>query len=244
MHPKPSIYAARFRGLKASGLILIACLIVIAFYQLPAGKTLSLNVMSALHDHLEGMGPWASLLYVTVGATLLLAGLPRGVYCLLGGTLFDFWSALLLSTAGSLAGSFGGFLLARRLGGNRIRLYNSQRYLRIKEHLKNNGFTVILLARLCPATNNLLINTLAGFSTITPGKFLAGSALGFLPSSAILIIIGSGIAVADATRMLAGLLCFIVASVVMLVHQNRIGRTADIWRAVTKNDELDRSALQ
>lgn len=203
------------------------------FHFTSLGSTLSYDHTSALRQRLNQTGSWAPAFFVALGAGSLILGLPRSAYCLLGGALFDFWPGVTWCIAGSLAGSLAIFTIARLLGRGWVYRRWGQRYQRLEQRMRSDGFVVILLARLCPATNNLLINGLAGISTVNTGSFLGASLAGFAPSTAILVLMGSGVAVADSTRMVISLALFIIATLCTIQYYRRSGLAGDVWRDLT-----------
>lgn len=218
-------------ALIAAGLAMIA-----AIHLTPLGNSLGLDHVPVLRHHLELAGPWAPALFITLGAGSLMVGLPRAAYCLLGGALFDFWHGLAWCIAGSLAGSLAAFAIARTLGRDWFYQRWGQRYARIEDRMRSDGFVVVLLARLCPATNNLLINGLAGISAVRAGSFFRASLAGFAPSTAILVLMGSGVAVADFTRTLISLGLFALATLVTITYYHRTGIAGEVWHDLTSRE--------
>lgn len=206
---------------------------LVALYYASRITRLQLEDVAWVRDQLARAGAWAPLVFVLAGAAIVGAGAPRSAYCVLGGAMFGWWEGLLWSNAGSLLGSLGGFAVARRLGREWVYLHWGKQHERLEELLRRDGFMVILWSRLCPVTHNLLINGLAGASTIRTGSFLLASALGFLPSSAMLVLTGSGFALASMARTGIGLVLFLGVSLLATHYFRRSVKTAGL-RALFK----------
>jgi uncharacterized membrane protein YdjX (TVP38/TMEM64 family) len=208
----------------------------------PLGKDLSQDQIPNLRARLELAGSAAWLGYIFIGTLMVAAGLPRSIYCLLGGALFDFWAGFAWSMIGSLTGSYAGFAIIRWIGRDWLDRRWGKKYDRLKYRLRQEGFIVVLLSRLCPATNNFLVNSLAGISSVRSRSFIVASLMGFLPSSAIFVLMGSGVAVANSTRLLISAILFTAATIGTLMYYHRSGLAHDIWQdlmagGANRNDE-------
>ena len=158
--------------------------------------------------------PRRELYFVLASSLLIMAGVPRLVFCALGGFAFGFWEGLLWSTLGSLLGSFAAFRAARwggrewlsaRFGGRRF----FQRIVHARPTIAS-----VALARLLPVANGI-INVGLALSRVSDRVFVLGSLAGFLPQGVVATIVGSGLAhdlpwVGAAQIALAGVLLLAV----------------------------------
>ena len=150
--------------------------------------------------------PGTDLLYVAsrdpftltlLGAALCAIGLPRQIVCYAAGGAFGVEAGIAVALAAQLLGcaidvamarTFLRAWVARRLGG---------RLARIDRALSRRPFVATLTLRLLPVGNNLLTNLVAGVSGLAVAPFLAASALGFLPQTAVFVLAGAGVETAS-----------------------------------------------
>jgi uncharacterized membrane protein YdjX (TVP38/TMEM64 family) len=232
-------HLSRPPAIKMLLLLVIAVAALTIVYLTPIRQLIDLDRLPQWQEWLNQWGWRAPVWYIFVGALLLSMGVPRVVYCALGGALFGFWAGLVWANLGSIIGSVGGFVVARILGREWVYLRWGNRYPQLERRLNHNGFLVILLVRLCPITNNFLINGLAGISMVRWWAFILGSAIGFLPSSIFLVLMGSGVAVADHIRTGMGLLLFITATLLTLRYFRSSAITAQVMKELIGRDQLD-----
>ena len=195
---------------------ILGCLL--AVYFTPLGDAIDFDSIPRWRERLAQAGPWAPLIFVFAGGALVGAGAPRMLYGILGGAVFGFWAGSLWANLGGLFGSMGGFLVARYLGREWVHLRWGHRFEGLETRMRRQGFVIILLVRLCPISNNFLTNCLAGVSPIRWWSFLLASALGFIPTSVILVMMGAGVAGADHYKTAISLVLFVGATVATLLY--------------------------
>lgn len=219
--------------------IIVICVFLgmMALYYTGKITRLQMEDVDWVMNQLARAGRWAPLIFILVGAAMVGIGAPRSAYCVVAGALFGWWEGFIWSNAGSILGSLGGFWIARRLGRDWVYDHWGKQHEGLEELLHRDGFMVILWSRLCPVTHNLLINGLAGISPIRTGSFLLASALGFLPSSAMLVLAGSGVALADVARISVGLVLFAGMTVVTTRYFRRSMKTAGLRDLLTGADD-------
>ena len=90
-------------------------------------------------------------------------------------------------------------------------------------------FGSTLALRLLPVGNNLALNLLAGMAGIAPVPFLAASALGYVPQTAVFALLGKGVRVDGAWQLAlaAGLMAASVGIGFALLRRHAAGRTLD-----------------
>lgn len=80
--------------------------------------------------------------------------------------------------------------------------------------MKENGFVIVLLVRLCPVGNNFITNCLAGVSSVGAGAFFLASLIGLAPQTIFLALLGSGVVKGRHGQTALGLGLLVAASVV------------------------------
>lgn len=160
-------------------------------------------------DHLQqsrsailAWGHWAPIVFVLLGTTGVAVGFPRLVLSAIGGVAFGPWGGTIYAMVGTLLGSILTFQFARRVARKSIEERFKRRWPHIRARLRQDGFPLMLLIRLCPIGNNYITNLLAGASPVRSTHFILASSIGFLPETAIFAMLGDA-AVRANTHMLA-----------------------------------------
>jgi len=146
-------------------------------------------------------------IFLAVTAVATAFGLPRQALAFLGGYAFGAVEGGLLALAATLAGAAAAFGYARGVARAALAARFSHRLRRADRFLAENPFSAVLVIRLLPVGSNVVTNVLAGLSAVRLLPFMAASALGYLPQTAIFALLGKGVRVeADIQLALAALL--------------------------------------
>jgi uncharacterized membrane protein YdjX (TVP38/TMEM64 family) len=151
--------------------------------------------------HIRGAGAAAPILFAGGFVALVAIGVPRLMLCTIGAVLFGFVTGALVGLFGSLFGSYGSFLFARWGGRDWVQRRVANRH-RLRAMLRQPSLTTIFLVRQLPIAG-IVPNLLLGMTPVPHRTFLAGTFLGYLPSTLIVALIGSGIGKGSLTHALA-----------------------------------------
>lgn len=172
-------------------LTLVVALCVALVYLTPL-KHYATNPDSRLwKTSIQAAGIWAPLAFLALTTVLIAVGVPRLVFCMIGGTLFGFTRGFVLGQFASLFGSYATFVFVRwsgrdwaqrRIAGN----------ARLRDLLKHPSMFSVFLVRQIPIAG-IIPNLILGLTRMRHRVFLIGSFLGYLPSVALAALIGSGI---------------------------------------------------
>lgn len=154
----------------------------IALNTLPITETLRAPGGDAVHA--------ASL--VAIGAIACAIGVPRQLVAFAAGYAWGLAPAIGLALAAQMLGCAADLFWARAVGRHFVRRHLKGRIARFDAALAARPFTATLALRLLPIGNNLALNLLAGVASLRALPFLAASALGYLPQTAIFALIGHG----------------------------------------------------
>ena len=168
-------------------LVVAACL---AIFHLTPLKDYATNVF-AWKDKIQATGVWAPLAFLGISSGLIAVGLPRLLFCALGGMLFGFLDGFLLALFASLFGSYATFIFARWGGREWVRKRIAQDG-KMHKLLKHPSLFSVFLVRQLPIAG-VVPNLVLGVTHVRHRVFLLGSFLGYLPSAAWVALIGSGI---------------------------------------------------
>ncbi len=165
---------------------------------------------------IRGHGLAGELLFLITAALAVAAGMSRQLISFLGSYAFGLGPGFGLALAASTAGCILSFYLARWLGRHWVIQHYGQKTKRIDDFLHRHPFTMTLIIRLFPVGSNLMVNLAAGVSSIPFWPFLFGSALGYIPQTAVFALIGSGITVNSSLRVGLGLGLFLISGLLGL----------------------------
>ena len=159
--------------------------------------------------YIRGEGLRGELIFLAAAAAATAVGVPRQSVAFLGGYAYGTVVGTGLALLAQLLGCAAAWAWARAVGRDwaerRLDGRFGPRLRPLVERLRDNPFTATLALRLLPVGNNLALNLLAGLSGIAAGPFLAASAVGYLPQTIIVSLLGKGVRVDGAWQMaLAG----------------------------------------
>jgi uncharacterized membrane protein YdjX (TVP38/TMEM64 family) len=158
--------------------------------------------------YVRGQGLRGDALFVAAGALFITVGLPRQVIAFLAGYAFGLVAGSVLALLAATLGCVASFAYARLVGRDVVASRFLARVRRIDDFLADHPFAMTLLIRFLPLGSNLLTNLAAGVSRVPPVPFVAGSAFGYIPQTVIFALIGSGVTVDLASRVVLGAVLF------------------------------------
>jgi uncharacterized membrane protein YdjX (TVP38/TMEM64 family) len=182
-----------------------------------------------IDQEVRGKGLAGELLFLGVGGLATAVGFPRQVIAFMGGYAFGFLYGTGLGLLAALLGCIAAFFYARLFGRSLLAERLSGRIRQVDSFVSGYPFSMTLLIRLLPVGSNALTNLAAGISSVASLPFLLGSAIGYIPQTAVFALVGSGINVDPAWRIGIGVLLFVVSGVlgVYLYRRLRHGRVYD-----------------
>jgi len=134
-----------------------------------------------------GPAAWMGIVFL-----LVAAGMPRLLFCPIGGLAFGFWYGMLWTQVATLAGYYVLFLFVR-WGGRDFVLRHWPRVARLKKHFHGHSAALLVFAVRQLPISGLVINFLLGLSPIRHPHFLLGTALGILPEAIPFTLVASGV---------------------------------------------------
>lgn len=165
---------------------LLALLTVVALS--PVRSWLEVGV-AWIHAHPQGA--WiAFVLTYTVAAVLAV---PSSILTLGAGFVFGLATGVLLVSVGSLAGAACAFLVARHCVRDWLaaRISHLPRFRALDAATREDGFLIVLLARLSPLLPFNLMNYGLGITNVRFRDFVVASWIGMLPVTTLYVYVGS-----------------------------------------------------
>lgn len=142
-----------------------------------------------IKEAIREFGPMGQGIFVAGTALLVAFGVPRLLFCPIGGMAFGFAEGLVWTQAATLAGYYGTFLFVRWGGRTRV-LRRHPGIARAHEVLGIHPVLNLFLIRQLPISG-LLVNLFMGVTNIRHRHFLFGTLFGLLPEAIPLTLVGS-----------------------------------------------------
>jgi uncharacterized membrane protein YdjX (TVP38/TMEM64 family) len=133
-----------------------------------------------------GPSAWMGIVFV-----LVASGMPRLLFCPIGGMAFGFWYGLLWTQVATLAGYYVLFLFVR-WGGQDFVLRHWPRVGRLRSHFHSPSAPLVVFAVRQLPISGLIINFLLALSPVRHLHFLLGTAFGILPQAIPFTLVASG----------------------------------------------------
>lgn len=176
-------------------------------------KTLAGGVKGGLFaQYVMGHGMEGEALLVVGGALLSAAGLPRQVVAFAGGYAFGLKIGCVLALLAQILGCVLDFFWARAIARDWVQARLGGRLARLDARLSRHPFTASLTLRLLPVGNNVVLNLLAGISSVSASSFLLASAIGYIPQTLVFGLLGSGVQVSHGMQISLAIVLFLVSA--------------------------------
>jgi uncharacterized membrane protein YdjX (TVP38/TMEM64 family) len=182
----------------AAAALLAAALVValgIVLWRALAERGIDLAALSPedVERFVKAWGPWSALGAVALMVAHSFLPLPAEIIPVVNGMMFGPWLGIALTWLGAMLGAVLSFALARALGRPFVRLVLPERHWRRIDSLSPRAGP-LLVVRLVPVISFNLVNYAAGVLDIPWWTFLWTTALGILPLTVALVLIGGRIA--------------------------------------------------
>jgi uncharacterized membrane protein YdjX (TVP38/TMEM64 family) len=146
-------------------------------------------------------------------ATLLTAiGLPRQIPAFVAGYAFGTWSGVAIALLSQLIACGADFVWARAVARDFVARRFGKRLKRLDSALAARPFMTTLTFRLMPVGSNILLNLVAGLSSVRALPFLAASLIGFIPQTIIFALLGRGSAPSHTGVLAVGVVMFLLSA--------------------------------
>lgn len=185
---------------------------VLALHLLPFGTILKSHARADWSD---------TAIFVAVGALACAVGMPRQIVAFAAGFAWGAALGVAFALLAQIIGCLVDFYWARLVARDFVQARLRGRALRLERMLTRQPFVNALTLRLMPVGNNLLLNVLAGVSAVPMRGFVLGSAIGFIPQTAIFALLGSGSRIARSTQIGLGIGLFVVSTLIGIVLLRR-----------------------
>jgi uncharacterized membrane protein YdjX (TVP38/TMEM64 family) len=145
--------------------------------------------------------PAGCLGFVLGGAIACAIGAPRQAVAWAAGWSFGLLPGFGVAMTAQVLGCALDFAWARGVARGWARRRMGRRLRRMDAFLAAHPFSATLMLRLLPVGNNLALSLLGGASALPAARFLAASALGYVPQTLVFVLLGTGTRVGRTTEI-------------------------------------------
>lgn len=171
-----------------AGVAVVAVAVAVAAFTLPIAEW-----TTTLAARARGTGALGVAVFVAAYVVATVAVLPGSILTLGAGFAYGPVWGLAVASPASVAGATAAFLLGRTLFREwaERQISGSPRTRAIRQAVGREGFKLVLLLRLSPLVPFNLLNYALSLSTVPLGTYVAASAIGMLPATALYVYLGS-----------------------------------------------------
>ncbi|MHC1557583.1 TVP38/TMEM64 family protein [Actinomycetospora sp. C-140] len=152
--------------------------------------TVPLPTPLELRDRVAALGAWAPAAFLALHAVVTVTPVPRTAFSLAAGLLFGPWLGLGLCLVASTVSAVIAFAVVRRLGGRAVRRLGPGRVRMLEARLSSRGLLAVTSTRLVPAIPFAPLNYTFGVTTVRWRPYLVGTAIGLVPGTAAVVLLG------------------------------------------------------
>lgn len=134
--------------------------------------------------------PWALAVVAAAFSTASLIGAPQFLLIAVTVAVFGPVTGFMFSIAATLVSATFNFFIARLLGAEWLRRRGWSDVDRIMDTVGRNGFLAALLVRVIPSAPFIVVNMALGLTNTSYPAFVAGTAIGILPKTALIALLG------------------------------------------------------
>lgn len=146
-----------------------------------------------LRDWATSVGPWFPLAFLAAHIVITVFPFPRTAFTLAAGLLFGPLLGVSLAVVASTISAVIALFLVRAAGWQLSRLVKHPRVDVLDTRLRERGWPAILSMRMIPVVPFSVLNYAAGASAVRVVPYTLASAIGLLPGTAAVVILGDAL---------------------------------------------------
>ncbi len=136
-------------------------------------------------------GIWGPVLFVLLQGVVTVTPVPRTIFTVAAGVLFGSVAGALLTVTGAIIAAAAAFWLVRLVGRGFVERHSHRAGVSwIRARLERSGLLAVLSLRLIPVVPFPVLNYAAGLSGLRFTPYLIGTALGILPGTVAVVVLG------------------------------------------------------
>lgn len=147
--------------------------------------------MEDVKSYIRDAGPWGVLVSIGLMVAHSFVPFPSEIITIANGMVYGVFWGTVISWVGAMLGAIVAFGLSRKLGQRYVERFMQRRHMdRAERMIDRYGTGALLFVRLIPIFSFNLINYLAGLTKIPLWTFLWTTALGMLPMTVLMTMMG------------------------------------------------------
>jgi uncharacterized membrane protein YdjX (TVP38/TMEM64 family) len=187
-----------------------------------AAMLLPIPSPAALRSWASGHGPATTVLFLLAYSVLTVAPIPRTVFNLAAGLLLGDVAGILVAMVATTAASGLAFGLARVLGRDLVSRHLHRTSVRaVNQRLSGGGVLAITSLRLIPVVPFAPLNYCCGVSSIRLWPYLLGTALGSIPGTVSIVVLGDALTGNTPPALLG---CYAIFTILGMIGLLRVTR--------------------
>ncbi|MBE6051538.1 MAG: TVP38/TMEM64 family protein [Clostridium sp.] len=145
-------------------------------------------------EYLRSKGPFATIIFLGIYAVKpFIIVMPSNIVAIVGGIIFGPVKGFLLSMLGFFISGTIAFYLSRILGKEFVQKLVGNKFMKLDDNMKNNGFKILFFLRLPPVLPYDPLSYACGFTNINYWAFIIASVLGVVPETLCYSIMGKNL---------------------------------------------------
>lgn len=211
------------------GLVAV-CVLLAVSYLMPIPS------VSSVRDWGAGLGPAFVWVFFACYAVLTVLPIPRTIFTVMSGIFFGPVTGLLGAMTAATIAAMAAFLIARRLGRDRVSRHLTRPVMRaIDYRLAVRGWLAVGSLRLIPVCPFWLLNYCAGLSAVRFVPYLIATVVGMAPGTVAVVLLGDALTGRRDPALLVLSAVFFAVGVIGLILDARI----PVGAPRSRNSSLD-----
>ena len=224
------------RRLIVNGLLIAVALAVIWIVFKRLGLDDYIRDYKALKEALGPETTYGPILFFLIATLLTGLGFSKHIIAMAAGYLYGLTYGIVLTMVASTVGSAVPFFYARYLGRALVARKLSDRWRRIDDLIADNPFTSTLIIRWFPISSNIIVNLLAGVSSMRTVPFIGATIVAQFPHNLIFCLIGTGVQQDQTFMVILGSVLYAVSCVLAYALYVRY---RDLYRKIEKSESSE-----
>jgi len=204
-------------GILVRGLLVLGAIVAAFALLRHAGFEYGPEQLKAWVDaQVRQRGAAGILLFTAAGALFTAVGLSRQALAFVAGYAFGAIGGAAVSLLAEMAGVALAFSFARYVARDRVVRRYGGNIRRFDRFLHGNPFLMTVAVKLFPLGSNVVLNVLAGVSSVPLRPYLLGSAVGHAPQTLIFAMVAAGVATGDHLQSVLAVVLFLISGLIGL----------------------------
>ncbi|QVJ02744.1 TVP38/TMEM64 family protein [Nocardiopsis eucommiae] len=149
--------------------------------------------LETVRDWTTNAGFWGAVVYLAAYVLAVQALVPRPALNIAGGLLFGLVAGVVLALVGGVLAAVAQFAVARYVAGDALSRRLPERVrTRLEGLVGRRALLAVVQLRLIPVIPYQMVNYGFGLTGLRVAPFALGTALGSLPATAAMVVVGTG----------------------------------------------------